>query len=232
MREVVEKIVRGYFQGLEEGMRKKMSFLNSDKSEMVEKLERTETIVHELENLRKALEVPKGFIDTVEKVLRLDSNKLVDSMSESYGKIKEMRKEFEIQVSIDKSFTESLQGLLAKSVFLGSGKEYYSKYEGENIKTFMKDSPSRSSSQKEFFGGESQSQGSRWVNPGVKSKKMVEGDGLRTNSMMMFRKEPSDAGSEKKMSRRRSSDSQNNSVTSSKSRTKYINVIGLNTFKE
>ena len=42
----------------------------------------------------------------------------------------------------------------------------------------------------------------------------------------------SESGSEKKMSRKRSVDSQNNSITSSKSRTKVINVIGLNTFKE
>lgn len=94
MREVVEKIVKSYFASLEESMRKKMSFLNSDKSEMVEKLERTDTIIHELENLKKALESPKGFIDTVEKVLRLDSSKLVESMSQSYAQIKDMRKEF------------------------------------------------------------------------------------------------------------------------------------------
>ena len=70
-------------------------------------------------------------------------------MSEHYAQIKQMRKQFEIQVSIDKSFTESLQNLLSKSIYLGSGRQY--RYEGENIKTFMKDSPSRNNSQKDFF---------------------------------------------------------------------------------
>ena len=54
----------------------------------MEKLERTEAIVRELEALRKSLETPKGFIDTVEKILRLDSNKLANSMSDSYAQVK------------------------------------------------------------------------------------------------------------------------------------------------
>ena len=221
---MVDKIVKGYFSALEENMRKKISFLNSDKSEMAEKVERSETIIKELENLRKSLDSPKGFIDTVEKILRLDTGRLANNMSESYTKIKEMRKEFDIQVSIDKGFTDDLQNLLLKSIFLGGNTPVY-RNEVENIKTFLKESPSRQSVKADFYASDSHV--SRWSNSKSINSKRPEDE--RVNS---HKKELSDAGSERRMSRKRSSDSQNHSVVSSKSRMKTINVIGLNTFKE
>jgi hypothetical protein len=59
-----------------------MSYFMSDKSELSEKMDKCESIVKELENLVKTLDTPSLFLDTVEKTIRLESNRLISKMSE------------------------------------------------------------------------------------------------------------------------------------------------------
>jgi hypothetical protein len=62
-------------------MRKKMTYFMSDKSELSEKVEKCDSIVKELENLLKILDVPSQFLETVEKTMRLESNRLIGKLA-------------------------------------------------------------------------------------------------------------------------------------------------------
>lgn len=87
VKESVDKIVKSFFANLEDTTRKKMTYFMSDKSELSEKLDKCESIVKELENLIKTLDTPSMFLDTVEKTIRLEANRLIGKMGDDYQQI-------------------------------------------------------------------------------------------------------------------------------------------------
>lgn len=160
----------------------------------------------------KTLDTPSVFLDTVEKTIRLEANRLVAKMSEDYEQIHQMRSQFEININVDRNLNSSLQNLLSQSIYLGQSNGNGGEPKASNIKGFLKESPRHS----DFNDDQSRfTVGSKKVLRESREKDMDDRSvrsGLRNDSF--------ERGS--KRDRSRSADRPK----------RTINVIGLNTFKE
>jgi hypothetical protein len=192
-----------------------MTYFMSDKSELSEKMDKCDSIVKELENLMKTLDIPSQFLETVEKTMRLESNRLIGKMTEDYEQIEQMRSQFEISVSIDKNTSQAIQNLLSESVYLGQS-DRTKESRNTNINKFIKESPRRNNN--DFQDTESRHSYSRKGN----SREKDRDDDKSVRSNNFSRRELGDNTSERRSQRSRSAERPKRS----------INVIGLNTFKE
>ena len=102
--------------------------------------------------------MPAHFLESVEKILRLEANRLITKMNEEFEAIQELRNTFDLNIIVDKNLQGSMQSMLSKAVCIGtsgSGNIFSDTISNSNIKNLLQRESPRHTQSNAYFDNES-----------------------------------------------------------------------------